>query len=145
VDVTEVDPRVKGDGMVTVPVNVGLAIGAKAVLVNALVPSVPPVPMFRVEPSVPAKVRVLEEVKVLPAAIFKVFVPFEVMVRPLTVVGVIAPRVKVIAGVVVEVATEPETPFAVTTETSVTVPVPPAGTQLVSVPFVERTLPEFPV
>lgn len=41
--------------------------------------------------------------------------------------GVIAPKVNVIAGVVVAVATEPETPLAVTTETDVTVPlvVPP--------------------
>ena len=45
-------------------------------------------------------------------------------VTPLTLVGVIAPSVKVIAGVVVAVATEPETPFAPTTETVVTVPVP---------------------
>lgn len=36
--------------------------------------------------------------------------------------GVIAPNVNVIAGVVVDVATEPETPFAVVTETEVTVP-----------------------
>jgi hypothetical protein len=35
-----------------------------------------------------------------------------------------SPRVKVIAGVVVSVATEPDTPFAVTTETEVTVPEP---------------------
>ncbi len=41
----------------------------------------------------------------------------------LTVVGVIAPRLNVIAGVVVEVATDPEIPFAVTTDTEVTVPV----------------------
>jgi hypothetical protein len=39
-----------------------------------------------------------------------------------TVVGVILPRVMVIAGVVVGFATEPETPFAVTTDTDVTVP-----------------------
>ena len=37
--------------------------------------------------------------------------------------GVIAPSVKVIAGVVVGFATEPETPLAVTTESVVTVPV----------------------
>ena len=41
-----------------------------------------------------------------------------------TVVGVIAPRVRVMAGVEVGVATEPETPFAVTTDTLVTVPAP---------------------
>ena len=42
----------------------------------------------------------------------------------LTEVGAIAPSVSVIAGVVVLVATEPETPFAVVTETEVTVPEP---------------------
>jgi hypothetical protein len=42
-----------------------------------------------------------------------------------TDVGVIAPSENVIAGVVVAVATLPETPLAVTTETEVTVP-PPA-------------------
>ena len=47
-----------------------------------------------------------------------------VKVLPLTVVGVIAPRVKVIAGVVVAVATDPETPLAVVTETLVTLPAP---------------------
>lgn len=39
--------------------------------------------------------------------------------------GVIAPSVSVIAGVVVAVATVPETPFAVVTETDVTEPAPP--------------------
>ena len=42
----------------------------------------------------------------------------------LTVVGVIAPKVKDIAGVVVAVATVPETPLAVVTEAEVTVPDP---------------------
>ena len=46
---------------------------------------------------------------------------------PLTVLGVIAPRVNVKAGVVVELATVAETPFAVVTETDVTVPEPPAA------------------
>ena len=41
------------------------------------------------------------------------------------VVGVIAARVIVMAGVLVAVATEPETPLAVTTDTLVTVPPPP--------------------
>jgi hypothetical protein len=49
-----------------------------------------------------------------------------------TLEGVIAPRVREIAGVVVEVATEPETPFAVVTDTSVTVPVPPTVCQVAS-------------
>ena len=39
-----------------------------------------------------------------------------------TEVGVIAPKVKVIAGVVVAFATEPEIPFAVVTETELTLP-----------------------
>ena len=46
-------------------------------------------------------------------------------VSALTDEGVIAPRVNVNAGVVVAVATVADTPFAVTTETLVTVPVPP--------------------
>ncbi len=46
-----------------------------------------------------------------------------------TLVGVMAPRVSVIAGVVVAVATEPDTPLAVTTDTLVTVP---AGISLAS-------------
>jgi hypothetical protein len=48
----------------------------------------------------------------------------EVSAPVLTLLGVIAPSVKVIAGVVVGFATEPETPLAVTTETVVTVPPP---------------------
>ena len=40
-----------------------------------------------------------------------------------TEVGVIAPKVSVIAGVVPAVATVPDTPLAVVTETVVTVPV----------------------
>ena len=43
----------------------------------------------------------------------------------ITLVGVMLPRVIVIAGVVVGVATLPLTPFAVTTLTDVTVPDPP--------------------
>ena len=41
-----------------------------------------------------------------------------------TEIGVIAPKVKVMAGVVVAVATVPLTPFAGTTETDVTLPLP---------------------
>jgi hypothetical protein len=126
VAVTETAPKVKGVGMVTVPVKVGEASGAKAVEVKALEPSVPPPPILRVEVSVPAKVRVFETVKVLemvPPAIVKP-VPAEVRVSPLTDVGVIAPKVKVMAGVEVAVATLPEIPLAVTTEAEVTVPVP---------------------
>lgn len=47
------------------------------------------------------------------------------MVLPFTDVGVIAPSVRLIAGVDVAVATVPETPFAVVTETLVTVPALP--------------------
>ena len=42
-------------------------------------------------------------------------------------VGVIAPSVRLIAGVVVALATEPETPALFTTDTEVTVPLPPDG------------------
>jgi hypothetical protein len=41
-----------------------------------------------------------------------------------TLAGVMAPKLRVIAGVVVAFATEPEIPFALTTEAEVTVPVP---------------------
>ena len=41
---------------------------------------------------------------------------------PFVEVGVIAPKVKVIAGVVVAVAIAPDTPFAVTIDAIVTVP-----------------------
>ena len=51
----------------------------------------------------------------------------ELVIAPVadTLVGVIDPSVRVIAGVVVSVATLPETPLAVVTETLVTVPLPP--------------------
>ena len=55
-------------------------------------------------------------------------------VTALTVVGVIAPSVRLIAGVVVLVATVPETPFAVVTETLVTVPEPPPDAVIVMDP-----------
>jgi hypothetical protein len=55
-----------------------------------------------------------------------------------------APRVKVIAGVVVGVATVPETPFAVATEALVTDPVPvPQVGQETAVP--DTTMGEVPV
>lgn len=68
------------------------------------------------------------------------------------VVGVIAPSVRVIAGVVVGVATDPDTPFAVVTEKLVTVPVPADGVGILSVsptsvaaplPVVVRTISFF--
>ena len=57
--------------------------------------------------------------------------------------GVIAPSVRLIAGVVVDVATDPLTPPLLTTDTLVTLPTP-AATQEVVEPFVDRTLPELP-
>jgi hypothetical protein len=55
-----------------------------------------------------------------------VFVPlrFEPVTEPVaaTLVGVIAPSVRLIAGVVVGVATVPDTPLAVVTDTLVTLP-----------------------
>ena len=57
-----------------------------------------------------------------------------------TLVGVIAPSVKEIAGVVVAVATVPLTPFAVVTETLVTVPVA-ESIALSVVPLILRFVP----
>ena len=59
-------------GSVGVPVKVGLANGANAVLVYAFDPKVPPPPTFNVEPSVPVKVKLLLAVSVLPLAIVSV-------------------------------------------------------------------------
>ena len=75
--------------------------------------------------SVPERVREFVKFRVFAAVPVKVYVPV-VNVFPLTVVGVIAPRVIEMAGVVVAVATVPDTPFAVVTDTEVTVPEPPA-------------------
>lgn len=52
-----------------------------------------------------------------------------------TEVGVMAPSVRLIAGVVVDVATEPLTPLAVVTDTLVTLPTPTACQDVV-VPLV---------
>jgi hypothetical protein len=57
-------------------------------------------------------------------------------VIPLTEVGVIAPKDKVIAGVVVAVATVPDIPLAVVTETEDTVPVAPAAAAILHCPAV---------
>jgi hypothetical protein len=75
-------------------------------------------------------------------------------VIPLTLVGVIASSDKLIAGVVVGLATVPEIPLAVVTETDVTVPlpVPPGGSaqvpsarrKLVAPPPDAGTTPELP-
>ena len=77
----------------------------------------------------------------VPAEMFEAFVvsvkalatsappaPLDVIAVPPPIaaeVGVMAPRVSEIAGVVVAVATVPDTPLAVVTETEVTVPDPP--------------------
>ena len=85
--------------------------------------------MFNVLPSVPESVIVFVTANVFRFVI--VTVPVDaVRVSPLTVVGVIAPSVSVITGVVVAVATVPETPFALVTETLVTVPLPPVCVKL---------------
>jgi hypothetical protein len=52
--------------------------------VYAAVPNVPPVPILRVEPLIPANVSVLEMVNVFPAPMVKIPVPV-VIVFPLTV------------------------------------------------------------
>lgn len=89
--------------------------------------TVPPAPKATEELSVPVSVKVLLTVRVFPSAIVRVEpVAGAVIVTLFTVVGVIFPSVRVIAGVVVAVATLPETPFAVVTETEVTVPEPAA-------------------
>lgn len=82
------------------------------------------------------------------------------IVIPLTEDGVIAPKVKVRAGVVVGLATVQETPLAVTHDTVVTVPVPPPPVEaMVIVPlplvivipdpcvslFIEKPPEEFPI
>ena len=91
-------------GVVVVPLNVGEA--AKLVAND-------PVP----EPvTTPVSVMVWSPVLV-PDKLDPEMVPLAA-----TDVGVIAPSVRVIAGVVVAVATEPLTPLAVVTETDVTVP-----------------------
>lgn len=71
-----------------------------------MLPNVPPAPMFNVEPSVPARVKLLDTMNVLdvvPPAIWNP-VALAVRVKPLTEVGVIAPNPIVKAGVVVAVA-----------------------------------------
>jgi len=139
-------PRAEPDGIVTVPVNVGDANGAYVVLVYALLPSVPPVPMFNVDPSVPARVIVLDIVRVfevVPPAIWKPMA-FAVRVRPLTDVGVMAPNPIVKAGVVVAVAHVAVTPLlAAAVETEVTVPVPSVpevGNVMLVVPVVVNVM-----
>jgi hypothetical protein len=73
---------------------------------------------------VPAEVEVSQE-NDPDGAVPQATVPDELFAAHLleivTLDGVIAPKVRVMAGVVVEVATEPETPFAVVTDTLLTV------------------------
>ena len=59
----------------------------------------------------------------VPVAIVEVNCVPEMVEVAATEAGVMAPRVKVMAGVVVAVATDPLTPLAVTTDAEVTVPV----------------------
>ena len=125
-----------------------MSVPAGAALRNAREPSVPPAPTFNVEPSVPASVSVLLTVRVLdvvpPAMVNPVAAA--VSVRPLTLVGVIAPSVRLMAGVVVAVATVPETPLAVVTDTLVTVPDPAeAAAQVAVVPLEVSTYPFVPM
>ena len=91
-----------------------------------MLPKVPPAPIFKVDPSVPARVRLFDMVNVLevvPPATENP-VPNAVRVNPLTEVGVIAPSPIVKAGVVVAVAQVAVTPsLAAAVETEVTVPV----------------------
>ncbi len=97
VDVTEVAPTVNGVGTVTVPVKVGEASGANPPEVNALVPSVPPLPILSVDKSVPASVNELLTVKVfdvVPPATANP-VAFDVNVNPFIDVALAAPNVGV--------------------------------------------------
>jgi hypothetical protein len=125
-DRSSVPPRVKLPEVVTVPVRVRpLTVPVPETLVT--VPEPPPV-----ELSVPpANDNPEPIVTALKAPALPYRMP-EVEVN------------NVIAGVVVEVATEPLKPFAETTETFVTVPVPPTESQEVLVPSVLSTLPLFP-
>ena len=145
----ETAPSVNGVGIVTVPVNVGEASGAKAVLVNALEPKVPPPPILSVDASVPEKPRVLLTVKVLdvvpPATENPVAI--EVRVKPLTEDGVIAPNPIVKAGVGDDIDQVAVTPlFAAAVDTDVTVP--PLGVTQVGaevVPLLCNTCPAVPL
>jgi hypothetical protein len=127
---------------------VPVSVPAGAALRNAKVPSVPPVPIFSVEVSVPANVSVLLTVRVFevvpPATVNPIAAA--VRVRPLTLVGVIAPRVRLMAGVVVGVATVPETPAFGETDTIVTPPpVGPVGPATVDAAPVGPVAPAAPV
>jgi len=114
----------------TVPLNVCVPVNVFEASVRAIVADVEG--NVITVPSVPEKVSVFVTARVF--AFVSVSVPVVVdIVNPFTLVGVIAPRVKVIAGVVVAVATLPDTPFAVVTDTDVTVPEPP--------PVAERVVP----
>ena len=83
-------PTVVSDEVTTVALSVvPVSVPAGAALRNAREPSVPPAPIFNVDPSVPAKVSVLLAVRVfdvVPPATEKP-VARDVKVSPLTVVG----------------------------------------------------------
>jgi hypothetical protein len=103
--------------------------------------------MFNVDPSVPAKVNVLDNVNVLdvvPPAIVNPVV-CAARVKPLTVVGVMLPNPIVKAGVVVAVAHVAVTPLlAAAVETEVTVPVGAATHVGAPAPFDCNNWPEVP-
>ena len=67
----------------------------------------------------------------VPVAIVEVNCVPETVEVAATEAGVMAPRVKVMAGVVVAVATDPLTPLAVTTDAEVTVPPVPVAVRVV--------------
>ena len=91
--------------------------------VNAAVPSVPPVPMFNVELSVPASVKVFETLRVFAFVTVKVPVLVEI-VSPLIDVAVATPKNGVVKVGEVDKTTDP-LPVDVVT------PVPPLFTAMV--------------
>ena len=86
---------------------------------------------------VPVPVPVTSPVKVIVWSPVLVPDKFDPDRTPLaaTELGVMAPKVRLMAGVLVEVATVPLIPFAVTTETSVTVPPVPVALNVEPVIF----------
>ena len=104
---------------------------------NAAVPRVPPAAMFSVRVPLPSLASVILSLAVRVLLLAMVSVPVELeIVSPLTVLGVIAPRVNVRAGVVPWLATVALTPLAVVTVTAVTVPDPPPPPVAASTPDV---------
>lgn len=118
------------DTVVTVPVlDVLLLKVFQSVEVRAPVVEVDAVPRDKTCP-------LSDSPSAVPSVTSPVLVPLRLLPPTVPVAatedGVIAPRLKVMAGVVVAVATVPETPLAVVTDTDVTVP-PDEGAVLVMV------------